>query len=427
MRRRTSTATSRPRARRWASATLATVKVDFTPLRASDVEQRPPTVARRPPAEPHRDAVAVPDRPGRRRRAGDRRPRRRSLRPRRSRRPARCRAGADRGARARRQPVGEPELAGSAPHQHAGLRRGDGAGGPGAGRTAGRSTRTLELDRPELYFSPTLDGLRGRRHRRADRAAAARTPRYTGTAGVRMSSFVRRLAFALAFMDYNLIGSGAINQDSQMLWVRNVRDRVEKLAPFLSYDGDPYPVVLDGHVLLGGRRLHVDQSLPVRRGGGQRHPPQRGQRHPARRQLRAQPREGRGRRLRRHRSRCTSSTTPTRSCRRGHRRSRPVHAGERDAGRAARSPALSGGPVPGADERVLEVPARSRGLLRARRGVVGGPGAGRGGPIRRGDGGGHRHGVGHRDGGRRNAAQRAGHRVVERPLRPLLHDVRRQA
>ena len=63
-----------------------------------------------------------------------------------------------------------------------------------------------------------------------------------------MSSFVRRLAFGLAFMDYNVVASGAIDSDSQMLWVRNVRDRVEKLAPFLSFDGDPYPVVIDGTV-----------------------------------------------------------------------------------------------------------------------------------------------------------------------------------
>ena len=63
-----------------------------------------------------------------------------------------------------------------------------------------------------------------------------------------MSSFVRRLAFGLAFMDYNVVASGAIDSDSQMLWVRNVRDRVEKLAPFLSFDGDPYPVMIDGTV-----------------------------------------------------------------------------------------------------------------------------------------------------------------------------------
>ena len=79
-----------------------------------------------------------------------------------------------------------------------------------------------------------------------------------------MSSFVRRAAFALAFLDYNVLGSGAINDDSQMLWVRNVRDRLEKLAPFLSFDGDPYPVVVDGRVHVGGRRLHDDEPLPVR-------------------------------------------------------------------------------------------------------------------------------------------------------------------
>jgi hypothetical protein len=71
---------------------------------------------------------------------------------------------------------------------------------------------------------------------------------YEGTRGVRMSSFARRAAFGLAFLDYNVVGSGAINANSQMLWVRDVRDRVEKLAPFLSFDGDPYPVVVDGEV-----------------------------------------------------------------------------------------------------------------------------------------------------------------------------------
>ena len=61
--------------------------------------------------------------------------------------------------------------------------------------------------------------------------AARRT---TGDAGVADAAFVRRAAFALAFLDYNVLGSGAINDDSQMLWVRSVvSDRLEKLAPFL--------------------------------------------------------------------------------------------------------------------------------------------------------------------------------------------------
>jgi uncharacterized protein len=107
--------------------------------------------------------------------------------------------------------------------------------------------REVALDRPELYFSPSLSGYGIARTAEAERACGD-NEEYAGTAGVRMASFPRRAAFALAFLDYNIVGSGAIQDDSQMLWVRNVRDRVNKLAPFLSYDGDPYPVAIDGRV-----------------------------------------------------------------------------------------------------------------------------------------------------------------------------------
>jgi uncharacterized protein len=108
----------------------------------------------------------------------------------------------------------------------------------------------VDLTRPELYFSPSLSGYAVARTSQSERACpGGETEDYVGTKGVKMSSFVRRAAFALAFLDYNVLGSGAIESDSQMLWVRNVRDRLVKLAPFLSYDGDPYPVVLDGRVV----------------------------------------------------------------------------------------------------------------------------------------------------------------------------------
>jgi uncharacterized membrane protein (UPF0182 family) len=34
-----------------------------------------------------------------------------------------------------------------------------------------------------------------------------------------------------------------------MLWVRGINDRLNKLAPFLSYDADPYPVAIDGRAV----------------------------------------------------------------------------------------------------------------------------------------------------------------------------------
>jgi uncharacterized protein len=107
--------------------------------------------------------------------------------------------------------------------------------------------QTVELERPELYFSPALESYAIARTDEAENGCGDNA-RYEGLAGVEMSSFLRRAAFAVAFLDYNVLGSGAVNDDSEMLWVRSVRDRVVKLAPFLAYDGDPYPVIVDGTV-----------------------------------------------------------------------------------------------------------------------------------------------------------------------------------
>ena len=58
---------------------------------------------------------------------------------------------------------------------------------------------------------------------------------------------MRRAAFALRFNDVNLLVSGQIRTDkSKIIMFRSIRNRVEKLAPFLRYDTDPYPVIVDG-------------------------------------------------------------------------------------------------------------------------------------------------------------------------------------
>ncbi|MEM8747456.1 MAG: UPF0182 family protein, partial [Actinomycetota bacterium] len=111
---------------------------------------------------------------------------------------------------------------------------------------------TPDVERPELYFSPSIGGYAitntDVREDGCDNIEDG-DDEYEGTLGVRMNSFARRAAFALAFLEYNIIGSGDIDNDSQMLWVRGVEDRLEKLAPFLSYDADPYPVALEDRVV----------------------------------------------------------------------------------------------------------------------------------------------------------------------------------
>lgn len=106
----------------------------------------------------------------------------------------------------------------------------------------------VDLERPELYISPSLTGYAITNTESNERECNDEAHEYEGEFGVGLSSFARKAAFSLAFLDLNLLLSGAIDSDSQMLWVRGVNDRLQKLAPFLSYDADPYPVAMDGRV-----------------------------------------------------------------------------------------------------------------------------------------------------------------------------------
>jgi uncharacterized membrane protein (UPF0182 family) len=72
---------------------------------------------------------------------------------------------------------------------------------------------------------------------------------YDGTGGVPIGSFFRRLVFAIKNTESNFLLSDAINKDSRLMYVRDPRSRVEKVAPFLTIDGDPYPAVVDGKIV----------------------------------------------------------------------------------------------------------------------------------------------------------------------------------
>jgi hypothetical protein len=71
---------------------------------------------------------------------------------------------------------------------------------------------------------------------------------YSGTGGVNAGSLVRRTAFALRFGDPNMVLSGQITSSSKVMYIRNIRDRVRKAAPFLKYDSDPYSVILGNQI-----------------------------------------------------------------------------------------------------------------------------------------------------------------------------------
>ncbi|WP_245620739.1 UPF0182 family protein [Cryptosporangium arvum] len=71
---------------------------------------------------------------------------------------------------------------------------------------------------------------------------------YDGKGGVAVDSLTRKALFALYFRERNFLLSSALNDNSKVMYVRNPRERVEKVAPFLTLDGDPYPAVVDGRI-----------------------------------------------------------------------------------------------------------------------------------------------------------------------------------
>jgi uncharacterized membrane protein (UPF0182 family) len=75
------------------------------------------------------------------------------------------------------------------------------------------------------------------------------TSKYSGRGGVPMSSLVRRFAFALRFGDINPLISNLVTPSSRAMYVRDIGERVRKAAPFLRYDSDPYPLVLNGRIV----------------------------------------------------------------------------------------------------------------------------------------------------------------------------------
>lgn len=72
---------------------------------------------------------------------------------------------------------------------------------------------------------------------------------YTGDDGVEAGGLFRRIAFALRFQDLNPIFSGLIGDDAKFIYNRDVQTRVRELAPFLEFDADSYPAIIDGRVV----------------------------------------------------------------------------------------------------------------------------------------------------------------------------------
>jgi uncharacterized membrane protein (UPF0182 family) len=68
---------------------------------------------------------------------------------------------------------------------------------------------------------------------------------YKGTGGVPVKNAWRKMAFAWRFGSLKVLLSDSIKPESRVMYFRRISERVNKPAPFLTFDRDPYLVISD--------------------------------------------------------------------------------------------------------------------------------------------------------------------------------------
>ena len=100
--------------------------------------------------------------------------------------------------------------------------------------------------RPELYFGEHLVGWYAVVDTgRTEQGGAA----FAADTGIPMGSWWRRAVLAGAVGEIEPLVTSEFTEESQLLYRRDVKERLSALAPFLTFDGDPYPVVTDTGVV----------------------------------------------------------------------------------------------------------------------------------------------------------------------------------
>ncbi|MDD3223868.1 MAG: UPF0182 family protein [Clostridium sp.] len=109
----------------------------------------------------------------------------------------------------------------------------------------------INISNPRIYFGENTDDYAIVNNKSGEfdypKGESDKSYNYKGTAGIKASLF-NRVLFAINKGELNFLVSNSIDNNSKILINRNIVDRVQKIAPFLQYDKDPYAVVNNGKI-----------------------------------------------------------------------------------------------------------------------------------------------------------------------------------
>lgn len=78
---------------------------------------------------------------------------------------------------------------------------------------------------------------------------SSKTSTYDGKDGVKVGSLFNKLLYATKFGEPNFVLSSRVHENSRVLYNRSPRERVQKVAPWLTVDNDALPAVVDGKIV----------------------------------------------------------------------------------------------------------------------------------------------------------------------------------
>jgi hypothetical protein len=110
----------------------------------------------------------------------------------------------------------------------------------------------LTITQPQIYYGELgVDySIVGAQGGKAEYDGSDQTTTYAGKGGVSLSSLLTRTAFAIKYRQTNFLLNNTVSaQGAKVIFDRDPRQRVEKVAPYLTVDSDPYPAVINGRIV----------------------------------------------------------------------------------------------------------------------------------------------------------------------------------
>ncbi|MDK8815623.1 UPF0182 family protein [Corynebacterium sp. MSK073] len=115
----------------------------------------------------------------------------------------------------------------------------------------------IKVDQPRIYYGPVIasaadnldyaiTGTTGENPVEYDTDSTNYT--YDGDGGVEIGNIFDRTMYAAKYRELNFLLSDRVGSESKLLYDRDPRERVEKVAPWLTTDSATYPAVIDGHL-----------------------------------------------------------------------------------------------------------------------------------------------------------------------------------